>query len=145
MPGRPLVSPCGQFRALRAGIAVLDCSVKEKQQLHLGSVWTEGLVCSYLSQMIMSLWFWCPVKRKVILMVIEPGFSASQAGGSLQLDLPSIHLTVSWISSLDNRHGELNVSQIRLVTFPHTTSPTVPSIYQAWQLHFLLVRLSHSD
>lgn len=127
MARRPLVSPCGQLRPFRDGRPVLDCSVKEKQQpQRLGSVWAEGLVRFYLSGIIMSLWFWCPVKRKVILMVIEPGFSASQAGGSLQLNLPSIHLNVFWISSLDNRHVELNMSKIRLVTFPHTTSPDSP-------------------
>lgn len=79
-----------------------------------------------LKACLVCLWFWCPVKRKAILMVIEPGSSASQAGGSLQLNLPSVHLNVFWISSLGNWHVALTMSKIRLVTFPHTTSPDSP-------------------
>lgn len=69
------------------------------------------------------------VERKAILMVIEIGFSASQASAGLQLKRPSTHLNVFWISSLDNGNVKLNMSKIRLLTFPsYHFPPTILSV-----------------
>lgn len=106
---------------------MLDCSMKEKQQLQCSeSAWNEGLVHFHFSEINMRLR--CPVKRQATLVAIETGLSSSQARGSLQLKTPST-LNVFWMSSLDNRHNKLNMAKIRLLTFPSDHFPPCSPFY----------------